>query len=852
MRDYNISMDHIDRIIIVCDYFDTSIIVHQTDGFIITMFDYQRHLINSYSAYMGYFVIDYAKSHGSVEIIKTSDDLRYVTFSSIVYSLILNGKHCQNSRIVSVGSSHHLFVASPEHPDYGSANFSYTNNMDLCLWVTSPNELRTTFSIDSEVDYDVAQLVYPVTDGPRFIKNPTYLLDGVDSGILNNTRSYIIIIQTDSSIIKSHFLFESKSIDEIQTATGVLMYNPHIPSMNIISSFGKRENMLVINQFSDWEIDFNKINSIKLYMPYPNTSLIFHLKYGYSGKCFTFNETYIFDFKSPASLPVLNFNNGGICLINKSSDYIDNFVLSSLVSLSINGNSDVLHQAISVGSSHQYIIASPLFNSILHPNISYENNQKLGIWFSSYDCLNITIDLDCEEIFDYLCLYIPSNDYSSPMCKNIGSFTGKQLVNIVSENTTTHVNDFAAMKCFSCFFVWSTNKEISMLKVALYGEVLDTDKDNTVYLQGIAAMNSDFKPPFVEIEEADIFPESVFTYKIITASKMEHFNENMSGIEFLYIFCPLFDTSIIIHNEKGFDATFFDHNGSIIGFINDENKYRLFDYGDNFGYVMIKNNNLESVFLHVSVLIYSMVNVNNGCKSLRVVSVGSSNKIVIGVLGGKIFSNPDYYYEDNQNICIWFAHIAPQTISIEIISEENHDCLDLFLNRSIDFVISQPSNTISGGFSIRGESLTPFFNWHTDDSITGEGFIINGSSPNGSKGFVSFIQNYHYCPQSRIVIDNFSLKIENNIEKKDLSNFHIPIIIAISFSVIIIIYFVIKPRNDTDKDGKIGNESSSLLLDTFYLENIELIDNSNTLSTSYTKPDLSTINPYNNSPNLIG
>jgi len=632
MRDYHIDMSNDKVLEIFCLFPDTSIVIHNSEGwsaYVVYNDGIFGNMTNSESPNL----IDFASKTGRVIVHFFSKYESHFHFSSIIYSQFIDSNGCVGQRIVSIGGYHKMTIAGLLSGYYDTKNESFDLFMDMCIWFASPITLSHSIEYNIYEGSDFLRLYHPSE-----LINISSSLSMTGHGSNNLDQSQSIMVRFSNVRSSKSFYIRIESIpndsiylENIQSATITYSYNT---SLSIKGSYDSSLVSILdinIDRMGDYYVNLSGFQIFRIHCNVATTSIAILNKKGwvayivYNSVFLGLTNDHIHD------NPVFDFgSNTGYITMFKTTKDSDDLYFSSIIYSRFNSVS-CEQKIVSFGGYHQYMIAEKLDLFYSVSNTTMENNQKICYWIVSPVKLYHNLNYKMHNSYDFLYFYHNEANLTSSL-------------NYISKYSSDVLAETILITKGSSLFYWKTDASVLLGRFSVVSEP---------YL-----MNSNISQISDSTHKYSLSSQIIINYfdsnpnTIYTINTLTDFVISTTNLKFVFIKIPFSQTSIIIHEATGWMAEAFSYGTPVMNKFCPSRNPQILDFGQYTGFICIQVINVPNNQLHISGIVYSKANGANQCNGTRYVSIGSYHQFTVA-------SSGSYYDSRNATVsngnCIWFA-----------------------------------------------------------------------------------------------------------------------------------------------------------------------------------------------------
>jgi len=742
MTDEAIDMTNDNILKIYVLYFQTSLVIHNRNGFTADVYDLNDNFLGNIDGENR--VVDFAYSTGYVLVNKTGPESDILKFSAIIYSRFKETNECVNTRIVSIGGSHKFTIASALSKYYSERNKTYITSQSFCIWIATPFDLDYSFFPDVEKGYDYMSVYIDSANTDPY--PPFEIVTGTNSFFMTRKSTFLYWFSDDTNVFNHMRFFAEMSTPSPDIHDYINDSVEYINNYQFqIPTDSKSKRIYKVKTMTDECIDMLDYDILEIICPSPNTSVVIHNSDFYNATVYDSENVIIGSFSADSSFKVVDFGPGtGYILVKKSSSLLTRICFSAIIMYEFFEDCDSI-RVVSSGGYHKYVVAAQ--NSIYsyEQNLTYESDMNLCFWLAS----------PVETRFDVSCNL--KNDDILRFFKYNSAFKSVDVLDLhgimeVSEKSSNSV-------VFTLFSQGDGyDKEFLHIKASPF--------DSSSQLSDISSYN--IKYAYLPYSRIPTFDTTSYVVRIFTMCDLALEIANYQSIT---IICSYPETSVVIHNKNGFMADVYDLNDDKVITVNGSiaNSTRLFSFGLNPGKIVIYNVSSDVKTIFISAVVFSQLMYPAKCDDYRVNLHGVSKSYIIASPSSPMYENSNIEYLPNQKICIWLSSPFPEKLSIDYDTELGFDRL---------YAYSTPSEiTLSNiGFSRltgKGTFLTTIKNsvvlyWETDSDgqyghINIKSSVSNEQPSRYAAGNVGYYPDNVYIPETSEYIESGTIKADDTL-----------------------------------------------------------------------------------------
>jgi len=524
MGDYQIDMSE-DRIVeISCSKKDTSIVIHNEDGWSAQIFKNDEVMGNMTST-VSPNLVDFGEETGRILVYFFSKNESKLFISSIVYSQIDEANGCKGQRVVSIGNHHQMIIAGSLSRLYSRRNRTYGEFLDLCYWIVTPNIQNHYIDFNINIEAESIHYFPSGSNHISLVESKT----GYGSNLLGNSKSALFIMKSRNTSNSSFVQIISSSnslwfYTKTQSASVKYSYNEN-PSIK-----GSYDSSLIsfktftIDRMGDYSIDMSQHDILIVHCIIQSTSVALLNKEGWIA--------YDIDYDPFNGIPVFDFGtHSGKIVFMKSKIDANTILLSSIV-YSRFKDVECNQKVVSLGGYHKYIIANVTDNHYRFSNVTMANNQKICYWVVTSMELNHSIRYFMEKTRDNLFYFQNQNGTDSTL-----NYEKKFNSDIEKKEIFSRVG--------SIFFYWETSRSVLKGHVVIDSKPSDDSDHEIEYLSDNTYLYNNYELSISIYRNS----QSRSTNYLVTRS--EDVVINTQNLNTVTIGVPFPDTSIIIHEKTG-------------------------------------------------------------------------------------------------------------------------------------------------------------------------------------------------------------------------------------------------------------------------------------------------------------
>jgi len=654
MVDTSILLDKTTPLEIQCPFKDTSVFFHTIQGFRATAYDKDNNYIGEINNSVSTHIIHFGNNKGKIIVENTTPTSFTLAFSAMVFTLISEYSNCKQIRVLSSGGEKYFQIATAKTISLYKKNMTYSPGQKVCLWFPTP--FSTTYDLKTDLNsQDDSLMVFsPPTDpNNSTIQEPVFKMTLDQTKKYTSIKSLFFVWITGENgsgslmrIVPSIPLFSPDSSDN----TLIYFYdsNPSIPEDT------RTTGLYYVTSMVDQIIDVSDYTNYLIYCSIKDTSVIIHNKDLYEATAYMENKTLIGSFNQDSMNKVVDFGlEKGYIFIELGTN-LTSLAFSGIVYSKINdANGCKGTRVVSEGLDQKYTIASDDSKQSKECNISYVENMNVCIWMSS----------------------------TSPISyKILGNTNIMHLLNVIQRNVLS-LNDQLSVKSLRGQLNYqdtSTNSVLFFLK---------TNKDEIVQ-KYVVITGTPTKIPTV-IPDSLIVSYSYSTSPRIaqhdtiitnlTVKGMMDNTINMIGFRYLFIYCPSPQTSVIIHRKLGINGTGYKSDGTVFEEFSEFSENRLFDFGNETGYIILRRTISTLTSISVSGIVYSSLYRADNCSKYRIVVSGMKNSYIIASPSSNYYNDRNLSYVGGMDLCIWAVSASSSTHKVSVDSEQGFDRVYAYL-----------------------------------------------------------------------------------------------------------------------------------------------------------------------------